>query len=131
MFHEIYIQNIIIFDIIKFWKLNFLEKMFVCNEEKNHKYTFNIFIRHTNFRNPPTTRMTIDIFPPLLIYSFQQKKWDFSREIMIRGARQPENLFKFAVLVCDNVLCSPCDSDFFRRDLYGNSTWLQSEKINF
>ena len=53
-------------------------------------------------------------FPPLLIYSFQQKKWDFSREIMIRGARQPENLFKFAVPVCDNVvLCSPCDSDFF------------------
>ena len=32
---------------------------------------------------------------------------------MIRGARQPENLFKFAVPVCDNVLCSPCDSDFF------------------
>ena len=51
--------------------------MFVCNEEKNHKYTFNIFIRHTKFRNPPTTRMTIDIFPPSTNIFFSAEKVRF------------------------------------------------------
>ena len=46
-------------------------------KKKNHKYTFNIFIRHTKFRNPPTTRMTIDIFSPSTNIFFSAEKVRF------------------------------------------------------